>query len=429
MSDKSEYMKEKNRSIFRKRVVSEDAPQTHPTEEIEDLDLAEDEGSTETAAAEDPALLKKQRIRKLLLIGGAFVAAMILFWAVRTWDTYRQYTSIEQVQEIESSSEGNHYEAFAGGMLRYSANGMALLDTSGRAVWDYGYSMKSPVMAVNGSYGIVGDRQAQTAVIFGTDGMLGTITTTMPILGLTISAHGVAALMLDDTDSSVIQFYDRTGLKLDITVKNVLTETTGYPMDLSLSPTGTGLILSMIYMDQGSMQSRITFLNFDVGKSSSDRVVGMFPYGETLFPQVEYLSDTRACAFGDSQIEFYSLQNEASPQLITSVPCDSQVQSVFAGNGKVGVVLNGENGQYQLRVYNSDGVLLMARDIPFAYTHAEFNGSYLAFYNSSECLLLNENGSVKYEGMLDGTVNQLFFINANTFLQFGGQTVREMKLR
>lgn len=119
--------------------------------------------------------------------------------------------------------------------------------------------MKSPVMAVNGSYGIVGDRQAQTAVIFGTDGMLGTITTTMPILGLTISAHGVAALMLDDTDSSVIQFYDRTGLKLDITVKNVLTETTGYPMDLSLSPTGTGLILSMIYMDQGSMQSRITF--------------------------------------------------------------------------------------------------------------------------------------------------------------------------
>ena len=96
-------------------------------------------------------------------------------------------------------------------------------------------------------------------------------------------------------------------------MKNVLTETTGYPMDLSLSPTGTGLILSMIYMDQGSMQSRITFLNFDVGKSSSDRVVGVFPYGETLFPQVEYLSDARACAFGDSQIEFYSLQNEASP--------------------------------------------------------------------------------------------------------------------
>ena len=51
MSDKSEYMKEKNRSIFRKRVVSEDDPQKNPTEEIEDLDLAEDEGSTETAAS------------------------------------------------------------------------------------------------------------------------------------------------------------------------------------------------------------------------------------------------------------------------------------------------------------------------------------------------------------------------------------------
>lgn len=53
MSDKSEYMKEKNRRIFRKRVVSEDDPQQNPAEEIEDLDLAEDEEGAETAA-EDP---------------------------------------------------------------------------------------------------------------------------------------------------------------------------------------------------------------------------------------------------------------------------------------------------------------------------------------------------------------------------------------
>lgn len=177
------------------------------------------------------------------------------------------------------------------------------------------------------------------------------------------------------------------------------------------------------------MQTRIAFLNFDVGKSRSDRVVGLFPYGEALFPQVEYLSDTAACAFGDRQIEFYSLKNEASPELVASIACDSEVQSVFTGDGQVGVILNGENGRYQLRVYNAVGELQMARDIPFEYKNAEFSGEYLAFYDSNEALILNSDGKVKYEGPLDGTASKLFFLNRSTFLQFGAQTTKEMKLK
>lgn len=414
MSDKSSYMREKNKTTLRRRVVPNHPPKGEPeASELQDV----------------KANVRRYYLRRFLILVLILAAVAISISIARVMEEHKQYTSVETVWEEEGNAEGSRYEAFGSCLIRYSADGMAYLDRTGKAVWDYGYSMKDPVIAINGSYGVVGDRQSQSAVIFGLDGVTGTVTTTMPILNLTISSHGVAALMLDDADASVIQFYDRTGLKLDITVKNVLAETSGYPLDLSLSPTGTGLILSLVYLDQGSMQSRIAFLNFDVGKSSSDRVVGLFPYGEALFPQVEYLSDTAACAFGDGQIEFYSLKNEASPELVASVPCDSEVQSVFTGDGQVGVILNGENGRYQLRVYNSRGDLQMARDIPFEYTRAEFSGGYLAFYDSSEALILNADGNVKYEGALDGSASKLFFLDRNTFLQFGSQMTKEMRLK
>lgn len=414
MSDKSSYMREKYKNILRKRVITKPREEENPEEE---------------AIQEVKSGVRRYYLRRFLILLLIFAAIIGSIYVARALESRRQYTSIETVWETEGGTEESRYESFGGSLIRYSPDGLAYLDQEGKPVWDYGCSMKDPVIAINGNYGVLGDRQSQLAVIFGLDGVTGTITTTMPLLNLTISAHGVAALMLDDADASVIQFYDRTGLKLDITVKNVLAETSGYPMDLSLSPTGTGLILSLVYLDQGSMQTRIAFLNFDVGKSRSDRVVGLFPYGEALFPQVEYLSDTAACAFGDRQIEFYSLKNEASPELVASIPCDSEVQSVFTGEGQVGVILNGENGRYQLRVYNAVGELQMARDISFEYKNAEFSGEYLAFYDSDEALILNTDGKVKYEGPLDGTASKLFFLNRSTFLQFGSQTTKEMKLK
>ena len=411
MSDASNTTREKKKKSLRRRLIHTPRRKEAP-DDIQEVDQK----------------VRSIYMRRILVVIVLVIAVLVTVKTVEYMESRKEYTSLQTVWESEGGGEDTDYEVFGNNLIRYTSNGLAYLDHSGKAIWDYGYSMKSPMITINGDYGVIGDRNSQTAVIFNKEGVQGTVTTTMPILNLTVSAHGVAALMLDADDASMIQFYDKTGLKLDITVKNVLAETSGYPLDLSLSPTGTGLVLSLVYMDQGSMQSRIAFLNFDVGKSSSDRVVGLFK-GESIFPQVEYLSDTAAVAFGDNQINFYSLKNEASPEIIKAITCESEVQSVFTGDGLVGVVLNGENGLYQLRVYDSTGELQIARDIPFDYKKAEFSGEYLFFYNSSECLILNQDGKVKYEGVLDGGATKLFFLSKTTFLQFGSQYTKEMKLR
>ena len=364
MSEDVNTTREKKKKSLRRRLIHP-SKRKEKSEELQEVDRK----------------VRSIYTRRIVAVLALIIAALVTVEIVEFMESRKEYTSLQTVWETEGGGEGTAYEAFGSNLIRYTTNGLAYLDHSGKAIWDYGYSMKSPLIDINGDYGVIGDRNAQTAVIFDRDGVRGTVTTTMPILNLTVSAHGVVALMLDDANASIIQFYDKTGLKLDIVVKNVLAETSGYPLDLSLSPTGTGLLLSLVYMDQGSMQSRLAFLNFDVGKSSSDRVVGLFK-GESIYPQVEYLSDTAAVAFGDNQINFYSLKNEASPEIVKAIPCESEVQSVFTGDGLVGIILNGENGLYQLRVYDHSGEPQIARDIPFEYRKAEFSGEYLFFYNS-----------------------------------------------
>jgi len=409
MSNEKEYTREKKKMTLRRRVVPE---------------------QTEEEVSEINHEIRRYYIRRLAIVAAATLAVIVTIMIGNTISNNKEYTSLEVQWETDGlGGDTVFYESFGSYLIRYSQNGVACLDKEGTVLWDHGYSMRSPFICIREDYAVIGDLQGQTAVIFQEDRVLGTISTTMSILNLTISAHGVVALMLDDVDSSLIQFYEKSGLKLDIVIKNVLTEKDGYPMDLSSSPKGTGLMLSLVYMDQGSLQSRITFLNFDVGKTESDRVVGMFKYGEVLFPQVEYLTDEVACAFGDNQINLYSLKKETSPELLKSIECTSEIQSIFTGKNRIGVVLNGENGEYQAQIYDLSGELLMEKEIPLAYTHAEFSGDYLLFYNSSECMVLNQNGKVKFYGSLEGYTLKIVFLSKNTFLQLGSQSTKGMKMK
>ncbi len=367
--------------------------------------------------------LNRRRKFFLLLF---LVAVAVLIW--HTVDIRREYTQLKIIETQDGIGANADVLALGEGMVRYSQNGIAYRNRQGKIIWEYGYAMSNPVVEITENYGVVGDRGGRVAYVFDADGIVGTISTTRNLLDLDISRYGVVAVMVEDSNASYIEFFDKSGEQLDITVKNVLTETSGYPLDLAMSPQGTGLILSLVYMDQGTFQTRISFLNFDVGKDSSDRVVGYFTYSDSLFPQVEYLNDSVAYALGDASLELYSLKNEASPSRITSVALESSVKSVFSGEEMIGLILEEESGD-QLRLYDANGEIILARDIEFSYTKAEISGNYILVYSDTHCLILNTQGYVKYEGSLEGDVTRLFVLGRNRLLQFGVQTTKEMRLK
>ena len=411
MSDHQELSREKKKRDLRRRVVTE--PPEPSEQEIKEMQEE----------------VRRYRLRRLCVAAAALGCALLAFllWSFITSRIH--YETAQVVWEKEPAGESSSsYVDFGEGVLQYGPDGMSYLNASGESLWNYGYSMRNPAVTVNGEYGAVADLRSQTAYIFHVDGVQGTVQTNLSILNLTVSAHGVLALVLDDTDANYIDFYDRTGIKLDISVRTALAGE-GYPLDLSLSPTGTGLAVSIVYMDQGSLQSRVAFYNFDIGKNEADRVVGYFRYGETLFPEVRYLTDTLVCAFGDSQAVLYSLEDPAQPQQVAELPCEQEIQSVFTGENGVGIVEKKSSGRFQLHFYDFTGKETVTAEIPFLYTWAECSGPYLVFYNEAECLVLDQNGKEKFHGSLEGTTRKLFFRNHNTLLQFTNQGQKEIRFK
>ena len=77
----------------------------------------------------------------------------------------------------------------------------------------------------------------------------GQVTTTLPVLSLSVSAKGVVASSQEDSKASYIYLYKKDGSALDIYVKSLLSGD-GYPVDVSLSPSGTQWITSFMYLEQ-----------------------------------------------------------------------------------------------------------------------------------------------------------------------------------
>ncbi|MCD8123617.1 MAG: DUF5711 family protein [Lachnospiraceae bacterium] len=380
----------------------------------------------EGAKALDARILRRRRYMAIRILG-VILVALLVFAAYRSILRTRKFTEATVVWENTDVAGGNAtYEAFGNYVVKVSNDGISCIDRSGTVLWNSGYTMSNPAVCIRGDYGAVADIQSETAVIFDESGVLGTVNTTLSILNLTISSHGVLALVLDDSEVNYVTFYDNTGNELDIRIKTKLSGD-GYPLDIALFPKGTGLIASVMYLDQGTMQNQIVFYNFDVGQSESDRVVGYFACGETVFPQVVYLSDTVACACGDNQVSLYSLENESQPTLTTSIEVDSEIRSVLTGEDRLGIICDGEEGGSTLAMYDTSGRQIYTAEIDFEYTHAEFSGENVLIYNETECLILGARGSVRFRGSLEGGIVKLVYTGSDSALLFTSTSMERLR--
>jgi len=386
--------------------------------------------SIQDEGAEDSGLTKfLEKWKKVIRIAAVVLIALAVYFGLRTLkDTIHYTDTLQSVIKEDIGGADASYDQFKGSIIKMTGDGVSALDTDGEIIWSHGYSMSNPRMIKGDEYGAVIDLMQDSAAIFGKDGVTGTIKTSMPILGYAISDHGVLALELDSTDSDYIQFYDSTGRELDIRIKTMLSGD-GFPLDISLSPSGTGLITSMVYMDQGSTQNQIICYNFDVGKNDSNRIVGTFAYGDTMFPQVEYMSRTRAVAFGDNQLNFYNMRNESKPVLLKSIGFTHEISSVIPGKEHVGVVAGTDEGDRMIYVYDDNGREVFSRELDFDYAKAEFSGSYLVLYNSSECRILSLSGRERFSGTIDGGISKIIMTGDSSCLLFSGSALKRVRFR
>ena len=356
----------------------------------------------------------------VLVLGG------VLYFLLRRNPTY---TKAELLGSTELAASGStEYTRFAGGILRWSRDGVSLVSQEGKEQWNISYTMDNPHLFVQGEYGAVADLLANNVVVFGAGGLSGRYTTTSPILTLAVSAHGVTAAALDNGLNSTIQFYDREGRKLDILVSLEMA-LSGYPLALALSADGNGLAASMAGSSSGALNSQLVFYNFSVGKSETNRLIGYFIFEKQLLPQVDYLTDRRVAAVSDERIDLFSLDQANKPERLKTIEFPGRITRYAAGEEHLAVLCPDQStGQMMLRVYDANGEPCFEKGVEGSIRRLELYADRVLLVTDQGIGIWYYSGKTCFSGKLEHNSAGLF-LQGSRLVQFDGTRLYRYQLK
>lgn len=380
------------------------------TEEITDIivnraleEFDEEDGTLEEM--EERVRQHKRRFRiKVLLIISAFLFVSVGSFLLIYLQTY---TEVRVVDTRKSSdSDNNNYRQFADGVLKYSRDGVALLNRKGEEVWNQPYQIKSPMVETYKESGAIADKGGNDVVVFDKKGWRGEIHTDYPIEKIAVSARGIVSMILKNENSPKIVCYDAAG-NLLVELKTSFTGT-GYPMDLGISEDGKLLLVTYMCLQDGVVTSKINYYNFEGEKETSkDYEVLEEIYKDMIAPTAFFLNDSVSVVAGSNQLLFY--KGKQTPVLAQAVTLNKQIKSVFHSNRYVGLVLKNEGkAGYELCLYNASGKKLMSQDFTGDYSNIKIDGSQVILYDGKKCSIFSRTGIHKFEGEMSHNILEIF---------------------
>ena len=336
----------------------------------------------------------------ILILIGAVSAALFIQWKNKIYTDITVNSSIETV--IQKNAK---FEPFAGYLLAYSKDGASCTNTKGTAVWNVTFEMQNPRIDICRDVVAIGDYNGRDIYVMNTEGLLGDITTNKPIRNFCVSANGVVAAVLDDSDVTPIYLYDTKGKEL-VHFRTTMGES-GYPFSISISPNGELVCVSYLFADSGIMKSSVAFYNFGaVGQNSTDNYVSGYDYRDNVVAYTKFLDERTAFAVSDDRIMFYS--GAQKPVSIAESLLSEEVQEIVYGDDYVGLVfISTDSSRYRLDIYNKSGALSRSINFDIEYSDIVFSNDQIIIYNEAECRIYNMNGVEKFSGLFRQTVYTL----------------------
>lgn len=336
------------------------------------------------------------------------VAAAVIFLVVQ----WRNKVFTESV--IASSTpvtivQGATVKNLGGNVLLYSKDGASCIDAKGNVVWNRAYEMQTPLVSICNQMAAIGDYNGRSIYVMERGGEKGTVNTNLPIRNFSVSANGVVAAILDDSDVMRIYVYDgNTNTDEPIIMGKATMDRSGYPVSISLSPNGRLMMISYLYADSASMKSSVAFYNFgEVGQNETDNFVGGYDYVDTVVPYVQFMNNDSSFAVSDDRIVFFS--GAEKPTNIATNFLEEEIQSIHYNENYVGLVFINQSGEsvYRLDVYNASGSKVHSLFFDIEYTDIFFSKDQIIIYNDSECQICNVRGSDKFTGSFEKSTSLL----------------------
>lgn len=374
---------------------------------------------------------RRRKRRRIILacLGGIAAAALILAVLVNQYLNHK-YDSYRVEQEITvKNSNSMQYQSYAGGILKYSRDGVSAVSASGKDLWNGSYDMDHPAVDICGTSAVVADIGGKKIYAYTEKENGIEMTMDYKILQANISEQGVVAVMLEDTASNMINVYNPFANGDKLLVEIPTNVETGYPVAMDISSDGTSMVVSYVCVTTGVVESRATFYNFtDVGENTNC-LVGAQEYQDRVISEVQYLNDSQVCLFHEKGYSIWS--NFKKPTETAKQEVKKEILSAFCDENYVGLVL-GNNGeeQCQMKVYNLKGKELMSREISAEYTHISMSGKEILVNTAAECSVYLVNGIQKWNCSLKSKILHFFPAEGmNCYFLVEDEKIEKIKLK
>lgn len=366
--------------------------------------------------------LKMNRMQWTIVAGVLILAVVLVYALVKNNKVASSYEVVTSMSRGDDTSV--YYCMMRKGMVKYSKDGVAMTNKSGSVLWNQTYEMASPTMTSAGDYVAVGDIGANTIYIFNEYGQLGRVSTDVPIQEIQISEQGVVAAVLSDTSSNYINLYDKQGNSLG-SIKASL-ENTGYPLAIALSPDASKLAVSYLIVKSGSMQSRI--VSYDFSDVEGDHLLDTQEL-EGLYPKAAFLDSREVVLFGEKGFALYQAD---SKKIETQENFESEINSVFCTNQKLGFIFKNEddNGKYRMEIYNKAGKKSSTYYFDLDYSGMTADDDEVILYNDEEMLIYHMGGRVRFRGTFNTAVTSVMpSWEDGLYWLIDDQSLREIRIR
>ncbi len=350
--------------------------------------------------------IKKQKF-SLKNIAIFILLAIILMTALFTFKfiNFNAMVLIWRINVTRGSDDVNNksirYSSFKNGLMRVSNDGVTYVDEYGAVRFTISYNMKEPIYEENDGYFFIADKNAYNFYIFDTDGLVGSNTTTYPIVKISAADGGVLYILQGDENNSYINVYRSNGNPIDIIIKTNLSED-GMPIDISTSSSGEELIVSSVSLSDTDIYTKATYYNFsDAGKNAnSKRIVKEFvnEFEDKFLARGYFFNDNNSCLIYDGGVKFVSTVDESNPRIVSDVQFDDRIRSISYNHKYLAMVFEDN----KLRVFNDSGNLICDKQIDFDYENFYISDNYVIFIYENRVMIYDTRGRMIFDKEVRG---------------------------
>ena len=348
---------------------------------------------------------KRRRYRRtieIVIIVTALLVAAVILWM------RRGYTRAELIRIAQISAvDGAGYENFGGKVVQYSNAGAVCIDQRGNTLWNVTYEMQQPITSISGNVLAIANRDGYYVYVMNTQGLMGTIRTTLPIHNIAAAENGEVAVIMNDNKTTWIRLYTAEGREIAYIVQTM--EENGYPIAAAVSPDGETLCLSSVQMANSAVKTNISFYNFGKeGRKVSDHLVQHSDFIDEVIPFLHYTDNSTCVCVSDKQLFcFWSTLFRPSGSTYVSLP--DNMQGVFCSDSFIGVLSSNTKGksQYTLELFNKRGESVGKVNFSMQYMDIAISGDKVYIYNEQQCQIYTVSGHRLFDGTFGRSIRAM----------------------